>query len=302
MSASLHLLSVRRVPDLEPTAPSELDPSLVLLSHGCAMPDAVDDANRPFWRRLLNVPVAVAAAAMTAGVTWGVTKILTSAETAATSEHPLAWAVETNPAKVGGFADMPIELVLPGGTHPTTGPGPGCSSFVDWGMRQGGIAAGTTNLAVFLRGRVDGQVLVSDARAVIVGRRPPSPGIRVRCPSAAEANLRPLTINLDGPDTKARYVSSSGRRFGFTLQKGETETFLLSARAKRAAYRWYLELTLIIGSTQKTVRIDDHGRLFQTTSPTRGDVFDWNDPNGWVGPHGQRIPVGAPLGAQRGSQ
>ena len=73
---------------------------------------------------------------------------------------------------------------------------------------------------------------ISNARAVvIVTRETPATGIDLTCPPAGEAELRALSIDLDQRDPRARYQSTEGREFGFTLEQGEIETFVVTATA-----------------------------------------------------------------------
>jgi hypothetical protein len=264
------------------------------------LPEAANSASSSSWRRkILTIPGAIAGTALAAAVTWGVAQLLSSVQTKAAARHPISWVVESNPAQIGGFSDLPILLKLPVGRTPTTGPGPGCDGFTAWAHRQGGVDAGATRFAVILRGRMDGQVLISNARAVVVGRATPVRGIAVECPTAGEAQMRPLMIDLDEPHKVAHYEART-HRFGFTLEKGETETFLVTARADRATYLWYLELTIVAGEKPQKVRVTNGGDLFKTTTPARRNVWQWNFEDAWLGPNGQKVRKGEPLGGTGG--
>lgn len=260
-------------------------------------PEAKDTASNrgKWWRGLLTVPRLVAATALTALVTWGITELATSVKEQAVSLNPVAWSVEANPALVGGFSDLSIHMMLPAGAHPATGPGAGCKTFRPWALANGAVDAGATYLQVVLQGRSPGQLLISDARAVVVTREAPARGIGISCPSAGVAEFRPLTINLDTPDRRAHYQST--RPFGFTLAQGETETFLIRATASAGIYRWHLEISVISGQVSRTIRIDDHGRDFRTGPSVHGPTWVWNYQDAWTGgPSNSEVPVGGKLG------
>jgi hypothetical protein len=255
---------------------------------------AATSGRSKWWRGLLTVPKLVAATALTALVTWGVTELVTSVKEQAVSRNPIAWNVETNPAQVGAFSDLSIKMMLPAGAHPADGPGTGCNTFRPWAVAHGAIDAGATHLQVVLQGREPGQLLISDARAVVVARKAPTRGIGIGCPSAASAEFRWLTINLDSPGRRAHYQSA--RPFGFTLGQGETETFLVTATASTGIYDWYLEISVITGQTSRTIRIDDHGRPFRTGPSIHGQTWDWNYKDAWIGGvGGSVVPVGGKL-------
>jgi hypothetical protein len=254
---------------------------------------------RAWWRKILTIPGAIAATALATFVAWAVTQLISSIQTKAAERHPISWVVESNPSQVGGFSSLPITLKLPAGRRPVTSPGPGCNGFTPWARHQGGVDAGMTRLAVVIRGRIDGQTNISNARAVITHRNKPITGTAVECPTAGEAQMRSLIINLDQPDTRAHYQSKT-HRFGFTVEKGETETFLVTARAKRRTYTWYLDLTVIAGGKTRDIRVTDGGRPFRTTTPSRSQPWSWNFRDRWMGPKGQSVPVGVPLPASAG--
>ncbi len=247
-------------------------------------------------RSFRKVSIIAAGTALTVLVTWAVTWVIHTVERMASEDNPVSWSVETNPNRVAAFADLPIDVMLPPGVRPSSGPGPGCANFHDWARSQGAMDAGTTRLQVVLQGRSDGQVLVSDARAVIVGEQPA--GVMLRCPTAGEAALRLLTIDLDSQLPVAQYTSEARRTFGFTLEKGETETFLITARAARSGCRWYLQLTLVTGARTRTIRVDDHGRPFGTVGTAGGPDWSW-DGDSWLGPNNERVPVGGDLDRRR---
>lgn len=250
-----------------------------------------------WWRRLRTVPGVIAATALTTLAGWGTTLAVTALQQEATARDPLTWTVESNPAQVAAFAAFPVEVRLPAGARPVTGPGPGCRGFRPWGLQHDGIDAGITRLQLVLQSRSTSPLLIADARAVVVGRNALAPGIGVRCPPAGEAELRPLSIDLERPDPRAVYGSEPGRQFGFTLEQGEIESFLVTASARTATYAWYLELTVIVGGEPRTVRIDDGGSPFRTTSPEGGRVWEWDYEGSWFADDGTGLvaPAGAPL-------
>ncbi|GAA3302140.1 hypothetical protein GCM10020295_47100 [Streptomyces cinereospinus] len=230
-------------------------------------------------------------------VSWGVTRLTDGADKLTQNDAPLATiSVETNPARVGAFDDTSVHGVLPKGATPTTGPGDGCTGFHDWLLKNGGTDAGESRLQVTVQGNAPRQVQIANLRVVVVSREEPAPHVGVACPSAGSANLRLLTIDLDSPQPRAEYNSKDGAPFGFTVEPGEIETFLISATAKEAVYHWYLELDLISGKEQVHMRVDDDGENFQTAPEARTSGWDWDWKSQWVDAEsGQKLAVGDPL-------
>jgi hypothetical protein len=249
-------------------------------------------------RKLLSIPAAAAATAMTVLVTWGVTKVTSSVESHVAQGKPIAWSVETNPAKIGAFGADTIALRLPAGKELAGGPGAGCSGFHPWASSQGAVDGDVTRLAVVVRGKFDGQVILSDARAHVVRREPILGGPAIQCLPAGETSFRPLSINLDSRDARARYASAQRKPFGFTLNKGEAETFIVTASATRATYSWFLDLTVLVGEEPQTVRIGDHGRPFRTTSAHGPGLWSWDYVRYWINERGGKVSVGRPLQAE----
>jgi hypothetical protein len=118
-------------------------------------------------------------------------------------------------------------------------------------------------------------------------------GTSVFCGSQGAAEIRPIFVDLDR--TPARVRVGSGRRpFGFTLARGETETFDIEAQTTKSYVRWTLELDLIVGGHKQAIQVDDEGRPFETTALSRNASWSWFEDR-WNGPSGQVVPAGQPL-------
>ncbi|MHA4818206.1 hypothetical protein ACXZ65_28030 [Streptomyces aculeolatus] len=247
------------------------------------------------WRELLlSLPGLIVTTAVVGVVTWGVTRLTDGAESLAQDAPALATiSVETNPSKVGAFEDTAIRGVIPEGARPTAGPGDGCTDFHDWLTDNGGTDAGQSRLQVTVQGNAQRQVQIANLRAVVVSRVEPKPSVGVDCPTAGQANLRFLTIDLDSPQPRVEYESQDGTPFGFTVEAGEIETFLISATAEQSLYHWYLELDLVSGNEHVTVRVNDDGKNFRTAPVPETASWDWDWESSWVHvPSGQELAVG----------
>ncbi|MCX5276830.1 hypothetical protein [Streptomyces virginiae] len=217
--------------------------------------------------------------------TWAVTHFTGVLDTWFKDEGPwVKVAVQTNPYRVGSFNNNAIYGAMPIGARPATGPRTGCDGFHDWLLKHGGTDAPQSNLQVVVQGNADGEVQISNLRVLITGRQEPSRTVGVVCPSAGEANPRPISIDLDKASPRAVYTSSSGRPFGFTVKQGETETFPITATAHAAHYSWRLEFDMTWGTETSTQLVDDHGKPFRTAPRPAGPSWVWDFQNAWTAP------------------
>ncbi|MFF9090487.1 hypothetical protein ACF1BE_29660 [Streptomyces sp. NPDC014991] len=232
-------------------------------------------------------------------VSWAVTYLTTKAESLTQSDEPLVTvSVETNPALVGAFEDKAMMGVVPVGTRSTRGPGTGCQAFHDWLISIGGVDAGDSKLQVAVQGAASQQVQINNMRVILLKREKPTPSVGLSCPSAGAANLRPITIDLDQAVPRARY-QAKGRLFGFTVNKGDIETFLVTATAKKARYTWYLELDVVSQGKKATVRVDNYGKPFITAPAPESLGWSWNYSDAWYPDDGfdrsRRLAAGGPF-------
>lgn len=264
------------------------DTSTAAKNQGPSLPE-------PWWRKILTLPRVVGLAALGAFATWGIPAGIGYINERFVDPSPVSISVETNPNRIGGFSDLPIDLVLPADSRPSTGPGPGCSGFRDWARKNGGIDAGETRIQVVVKNKKKGDLLISDARAVVDRRTSPVKGIGISCPTAGEAKMRSLIINLDEPDARAHYTGGKQSSFGFSLKEGEVETFLITAQAKSEIYDWHIELTVVANQRSQTSRVDDHGQNFRTAPYGKESEWAWDYKDSWTGPNGVKVRAGGNL-------
>jgi len=256
--------------------------------------------HRAWWRGLLTVPALLGTTALTGVVSWGVAHYLTQASSTIASRNPVVIALETNPARIGGASDKPIEATFPSSDAIVGDPGPGCDGFHSWVTGHGGIDAGSTQIQLIVQGRVPDAVQISGLRVEKLGSSPPSMGVPVECPPAAAAQFRAMKIDLDATPPSVTYQSSGGAPFGFTLKQGETETFNVLATTTRSHCVWVIDLDLVVNGKKVTMRVPDKGRPFETT-PLSRERWSWNYADSWThvgagaGTPVELVPAGRPL-------
>lgn len=204
-------------------------------------------------------------------------------------EEPVLVAVEVNPNRTSGFSDADILMFLPEASTVSGSPGRACGDFHPWGRENGAVDLGNTYLEITVQGVDSAEVNLRGLVAIASAEEEPVNGFGIVCPSAGEAELRSVDIQLDSPDRRGEYITNEGvRPFAFTVGEGETETFLVTASTVSKTYRWHLELSVIAAGTTQTIKIDDNGQDF-VTRPSFGDLdlYEWDYVSEWFGPSGQ---------------
>jgi hypothetical protein len=244
-------------------------------------------------RKLLSLPVLAATTALTAIVSWVVPRMLEG------SQPAVGVVVQDNPAS---FGTSSIVAVFPRASDITGNPGQGCSTFHPWARRLGAVDVGETRVRVLAQGRRDVPIVISGLRAHVIERGPPQSGTAVVCPSAGVLQNRLITIDLDTPVPVARRAGPSPD-FGFTLARGETEVFDITATTSRSNVSWSMTLDLLVDGAPKEVELLPPDRSpFRTTARLDDRAYFWDYEGAWGVPgepaEGQlrpTIPVGAPL-------
>ncbi|MFJ9012876.1 hypothetical protein [Streptomyces canus] len=254
--------------------------------------DSAAGEKKPLREFLFSLPGLIVTTVVAGVASWAVTYLTTAMETWGKDAEPVVTvSVETNPAKIGGFSDQSIVGVVPIGTRPATGPGEGCSAFHDWLTTNDGVDAGKSKLQIAVQGSSSQQVQINNLRVIVVKRDKPPPSVGLTCPSAGSANLRPIDIDLDQALPRAKYKAKDGRPFGFTVNEGEIETFLVTALAKHARYAWYLELDVTSEGKTSTLRVDNKGKPFRTAPLPNSPMWSWDYNSSWTGSD-KRLRVG----------
>ena len=232
---------------------------------------------------LTSLPFLALTTALTVVVTWLVTQGLTGVERDRELADPVTLNVEANPANVGAFSDLSIEIALPSTTQTAPDPGSGCGDFHPKMLGMGAADAGVTRLQVVVQGSTSEAVLISNMRAVVTKREKPWTGPLAVCPSAGAAQIRPVSIDLDSQSPAAK-PQSGDFEFGFTVAQGETETFLVSATTEKCFCEWHLEVELVVAGERRVQAIFNSGRPFRTTAAS--DLtprLEWNYDGVWHG-------------------
>jgi hypothetical protein len=247
------------------------------------MADPKAEPKSRWLRKLLTVPGVIATTVLTAivgfGVTWTINYLQ---EVNFRPSDAIKLSVETDPAKMSGVTSFGRSAIIPSivRTHGT--PGPGCQGFHSWVADNHGVDAGKTALQIAAQGTTDKPVLIQNMRVSIIDSSPPLTGIAVGCPTAGGAQFQSIAVNLDATPPAIDYSSAANARFGFTLAKGETESFVVSAFAAKATYRWKIEFDVVVNGVADTLQVGGNEGFTTTVDPPPFTSWDWNYTDGWV--------------------
>jgi hypothetical protein len=236
-----------------------------------------------WWRKLLTVPGVIAMTVLTALVGAGVTWMVNYVEQVNfRPSDAIKLSIETDPAKMSGVSSAGRSAIIPSTvrTHGTPRASlKGCDGFHSWVADNQGVDAGTTVMQITAQGTTDKPVLIQNMRVSIIDNSPPLTGIAVGCPMAGNAQLRAIAVNLDATPPTVDYKSDSNAPFGFTLAKGETESFIVSATAAKATYRWKIQFDVVVNGAAATLDVGDNDGYTTTVHPYR--EWRWNYEDGW---------------------
>ncbi|MDX3709959.1 helix-turn-helix domain-containing protein [Streptomyces europaeiscabiei] len=162
-----------------------------------------------------------------------------------------------------------------------------------WAASLGAVHGRTTNLRISVQGRGSAAVVLEALHVRVAGRTTPAAGrgIAYSTYEGCGATLIPryFSVNLDAHRPLARSMPGNdpdrpAPAIGFPYQVSlrEPEVLMLAATTESCTCDWYLELDWSSQGRTGTVRIDDHGRPFRTTS-IEGLPHYWHpNPRGWV--------------------
>ncbi|QUC57471.1 helix-turn-helix domain-containing protein [Streptomyces sp. A2-16] len=156
-----------------------------------------------------------------------------------------------------------------------------------WAATQGAIHGRETKVQISVQGRSSTAVVLEALRVRITGRSSPAPGIAYAMDQGCGGGLTPrgfdVNLDIDRPIAHAVAGNDSGQtvpavEFPYRVSATDPEVLLVTATTQTYDCNWYLELDWSSQGRTGTVRIDDHGRPFRTTS-TKGLTRLWYGTN-----------------------
>ncbi|MGW1275182.1 hypothetical protein ACWD5A_42160, partial [Streptomyces sp. NPDC002491] len=172
-------------------------------------------------------------------------------------------------------------------------PPPTPADAAGWATSQKAVHGRTTNLQISVQGRGSAAVVLEALHVRVVDRVTPADrsGSAYSMYEGCGAVLVPrhFAVNLDARRPLARSVPGNdpdrpAPAIGFPYQVSlrDPEVLLLAARTETCTCDWYLDLDWSSQGRTGTVRIDDHGRPFRTTSIAGLPHYWYRDGHGWI--------------------
>ncbi|MEU7060378.1 helix-turn-helix transcriptional regulator [Streptomyces sp. NPDC046197] len=201
----------------------------------------------------------------------------TRGDAPAPTGEPLAWTADSQIWDGGCGHDYVI------GKEPAQVPPPPVEQDAGvWAATQGAVPGRQTMVQISVQGKSSTAVVLEALRVRIVSRGTPVTGNVYAMGQGCGGDLTPrdFSVNLDvnRPVAHARAV-----QFPYRVSAEDPEVLLVTATTETYDCDWYLELDWSSQGRTGTVRIDDHGRPFRTSS-IKGLPHYWYGTNG----HGAR--------------
>ncbi len=183
---------------------------------------------------------------------------------------PLTWTADSQVWALGCGHDYVIDK-QPRQVPPPPAP----QDAGTWAGTQNAVHGRDTNVRISVQGRTSTAVILEALRVRVVGRTDPAPGTAYSmdqgCGGAVTPRFFDVDLDIDRPIARPVEGNDTGTpipamRLPYRVSAEDPEVLLVTARTEGCDCRWYLELDWASQGRTGTVRIDDAGRPFRTSS------------------------------------
>ncbi|MGW0832023.1 helix-turn-helix domain-containing protein [Streptomyces prunicolor] len=198
---------------------------------------------------------------------------------------PLTWTADSQVWEIGCDHDYVIDK------SPKDVPPPPVQQDAGvWAATQHAVHGGQTNVEISVQGRTSTAVVLTALRVRVVGRTAPAPGTAYSMARGCGADISPryFGVNLDAhrPLVRPEPGGDMGKtvpavHLPYRVSATDPEVLLVKARTGTCDCRWYLELDWSSQGRTGTLRVDDHGKPFRTSS-IKGLPHYWYGEHGWT--------------------
>ncbi|OIJ63621.1 helix-turn-helix domain-containing protein [Streptomyces mangrovisoli] len=204
----------------------------------------------------------------------------------APSAGPLTWTADSHVWRLE--CDHDYVIAKP----PEQVPPPMPADAAAWASSLGAVHGRTTDLRITVQGRGSAEVVLTALHVRMADRAAPArQGIAYSMYEGCGAVLIPryFSVDLDAPRPLVRSVPGNDPDrpapaidFPYRVSLQKPEVLFLSARTGSCTCDWYVDLDWSAQGRTGTVRIDDHGRPFRTTTIDGLPHYWYRRPQGWV--------------------
>ncbi|MFJ9241150.1 helix-turn-helix domain-containing protein [Streptomyces sp. NPDC101776] len=242
----------------------------------------------PRYRRRLTLTAAVVCAVL---AVWGTLSAVSTHHTAKPKASspalpaPLAWTADSQVWDLHCSHDYVVDASPAHVPPPPAQEGAGA-----WAAHQHAVHGRETDVEISVQGRTSTAVVLEALRVHVVGRAAPVHGTAYAMDQGCGGEVTPryFGVDLDARRPLARPVAGSSlgtpvpaAHLPYRVSAQDPEVLLVKARTGTCDCRWYLELDWSSQGRTGTLRIDDHGKPFRTTS-VKGLPRYWYSANGWA--------------------
>lgn len=161
-----------------------------------------------------------------------------------------------------------------------------------WAGALGAVPAGTMKIELAVQGTGSNTVVLSGLHIRTVSKAAPLAWTAYSMASGCGSGLMPasFSVNLDANRPLAN--PTPGQQgdtvvpavdFPFKVSASDPQVLTIYAHAHAVNVAWYLELDWSSGDRSGTVRIDDHGKPFQTSGAQGRPIYDYDTgSNSWL--------------------
>ncbi|MCX5398840.1 helix-turn-helix transcriptional regulator [Streptomyces sp. NBC_00102] len=171
-------------------------------------------------------------------------------------------------------------------------PPPPPQSSRGWAKALGGVDGGSQLLEVTLQGSSSEAVVVSALHVRVVTRKAPLAWNSFSMAEGCGSSIFPQSFDIDLDDAQPRTKPVAGKQgdevvpaqdFPFRTSSTDVQVLNLDAHVEGHDVSYYLELDWTSGDRSGTLRVDDHGEPFRTSSvKARPEYIYWQDRAQWM--------------------
>ncbi|MEU1086697.1 helix-turn-helix transcriptional regulator [Streptomyces sp. NPDC005892] len=161
-----------------------------------------------------------------------------------------------------------------------------------WAKALGGVDGGSQLLELSLQGSSSEAVVISALHVRVVSRKAPLTWNAYSMGEGCGSAITPRSFDIDLDDSQPRTRPVAGKQgdavvpaqdFPFRTSATDVQVFDLDAHVEGHDVSWYLELDWTSGDRSGTLRVDDQGEPFRTSSlAARPSYIYWADRAQWM--------------------
>ncbi|MEU2251010.1 helix-turn-helix transcriptional regulator [Streptomyces sp. NPDC019224] len=157
----------------------------------------------------------------------------------------------------------------------TVPPPPPPTGTRGWARALGGVDGGSMKLELTVQGTSSQAVVLTGLQVKVLSQRAPVQQPAFSMGDGCGSGIEPQSFDVDLDDSRPTLTPVAGKQgdevvpaknFPFRVSSSDVEVFDLDAHVEGHDVSWYLELEWSSGGRKGTLRVDDGGKPFRTSS------------------------------------